>query len=135
MTDGNSRSQQESAEPQAGQPSGDVERARSWMYASVVLMGLCLWRLGDHAFDSFRQDEPTATEFQLVLDINKATTAQLIALPEIGPSLAKRIVQDRATNGDFQSTEELQRVRGIGPATLRAIKPLLTVSTGDGLNR
>nr|WP_249068590.1 ComEA family DNA-binding protein [Modestobacter muralis] len=51
-----------------------------------------------------------------LLDLNTATTADLDALPGIGPVLAQRIVDHRAEHGPFTSVEQLDDVSGIGPA-------------------
>ncbi|MCZ2828551.1 helix-hairpin-helix domain-containing protein [Modestobacter sp. VKM Ac-2986] len=51
-----------------------------------------------------------------LLDLNTATTADLDALPGIGPVLAQRIVDHRAEHGPFASIEQLDDVSGIGPA-------------------
>lgn len=42
------------------------------------------------------------------------------ALPGIGPALAERILLDRQQNGDFHSLSALRRVRGVGPARIKA---------------
>ncbi len=55
------------------------------------------------------------------LSINRATQAQLEALPGIGPTLAARIVAGRP----YARVEELDAVKGIGPATLRRLTPLV----------
>lgn len=52
------------------------------------------------------------------LDINRASAADLEALPGIGPALAARIVAHRAAHGPFTSVEDLLAVGGIGPKTL-----------------
>lgn len=52
------------------------------------------------------------------IDLNTASADEIARLPRIGMSLAKRIVQDRATRGAFRSLEELDRVPGVGPALL-----------------
>jgi len=44
------------------------------------------------------------------------------ALPGIGPKIAERIENDRQKNGDFETLETLQRVRGIGPKTIERLK-------------
>jgi len=49
------------------------------------------------------------------IDLNRATAAELEALPGVGPALAGRIVADRAARGPFRSWSELERVSGIGP--------------------
>ncbi|HVZ93232.1 MAG TPA: helix-hairpin-helix domain-containing protein [Phycisphaerales bacterium] len=56
------------------------------------------------------------------IDINTTTAAELELLPRIGPALAKRIIEDRDENGPFESVDDLDRVRGIGPRTLDAIR-------------
>lgn len=48
------------------------------------------------------------------LDLNRATVAELEALPGIGPVLAKRIVDHREANGPFTSAGQLREVPGIG---------------------
>ena len=50
------------------------------------------------------------------LDINAASEAELTMLPGVGPGLARRIAEYRATNGPFQSVDDLQNVSGIGPS-------------------
>jgi competence protein ComEA len=54
--------------------------------------------------------------------INRASAQDLEALPGIGPSLAKRIVEERERAGPFRSPRDLLRVRGIGPKKQAAIQ-------------
>ncbi|MFK7992237.1 MAG: ComEA family DNA-binding protein [Sandaracinaceae bacterium] len=61
------------------------------------------------------------------LELNRANEADLRLLPRIGPTLAARIVQERTDHGCFTEVAELTRVRGIGPATLAQLAPLLSV--------
>ena len=60
------------------------------------------------------------------LDVDRASVSDWIRLPGIGPSLAARIVADRAAHGPFVAPEGLLRVPGIGPKTLEKIRPFLT---------
>ena len=55
------------------------------------------------------------------VDLNHASAEALEALPGIGPTLAGRIVADRAARGPFRRTADLDRVRGVGPALLRRL--------------
>ena len=57
------------------------------------------------------------------IDVNSATEQQLTALPRIGPALARRIVEDRAVSGEYSSLDDLDRVPGIGPRTIDALRP------------
>jgi competence protein ComEA len=62
-----------------------------------------------------------------LLNINSASAQELEALPAIGPVTAQAIVDYRTANGPFRSVEEIVKVKGIGPATLEKLKPLITV--------
>ena len=68
---------------------------------------------------------PTAAT---LLDLDTAPAESLERLPRIGPSLAKRIVADRDSLGPFGSLEGFQRVKGVGPAMIRAVAPYVTFS-------
>lgn len=61
------------------------------------------------------------------LNLNVATFQDLESLPGIGPSLAARIIDDRAKNGRFKRIDDLDRVKGIGPKLLERIRPFVTV--------
>ena len=66
------------------------------------------------------------------IDPNRASVAELVRLPGIGPSLAGRIVADRDQHGGFPSPEALLRVRGIGPKTLDRIRGFLSFPSPNG---
>jgi competence protein ComEA len=56
------------------------------------------------------------------LNPNALTAGEWEKLPRIGPSLAKRIITDRQQNGDFLSIHDLERVHGIGCATVKQLE-------------
>ena len=62
------------------------------------------------------------------LDLNRASAAELDALPGIGPVLAGRIVEHRNTHGPFRRVEELRAVRGVGPRLFERLHGRLRVS-------
>ena len=72
-------------------------------------------------------DGPMVTAPPPPVDLNRATTVELETLPGVGPTIATAIVDDRTRHGAFASVDELVRVRGIGPAKLEVIRPLVTV--------
>lgn len=61
------------------------------------------------------------------VDINRATVEELDTLPGVGPTTAQAIIDHRNRNGPFRSVEDLAKVRGIGPAKLAELRPLVTV--------
>ena len=56
---------------------------------------------------------------QAAVNINTANQTELESLPGIGPVKAKAILEYRKKNGGFKSVDELTRVDGIGPVTLK----------------
>lgn len=70
---------------------------------------------------------PQGTNPQGKVNVNTASESDLQALPGIGPSTAKKIVEDRASNGPFSSVDDLERVSGIGAKKLAAIADLVCV--------
>jgi competence protein ComEA len=62
------------------------------------------------------------------IDINRAESWLLEALPGIGEVTAQSIVDYRDQNGLFKRIEDLLEVSGIGEGTLNKIKDYITVS-------
>ena len=60
-----------------------------------------------------------------LLNINTASAAELQTLPNIGESIAQRIVNYRTQHGNFANIDALQNVRGIGAKTLEKLKPFV----------
>ena len=61
------------------------------------------------------------------VDLNKATAADLDALPGVGPATASKILDWRAKNGRFTRIEQLREVNGIGERRYAQLSPLVTV--------
>lgn len=61
------------------------------------------------------------------VNVNRANSEELQALPGIGPALAARIVESRRSEGPFRTIDELERVSGIGPVLLERLRPLVRV--------
>jgi competence protein ComEA len=61
------------------------------------------------------------------VNINTASQAELETLQGIGPAKAKAILDHRKKNGLFKSPDDLQKVSGIGPATVQKLRKDITV--------
>jgi len=69
---------------------------------------------------------PVAGAADRGIDLNRATAAELEALPGVGPVLAGRIVAYRDLHGPFTAVEDLLDVGGIGEAKLAAMRDAIT---------
>jgi competence ComEA-like helix-hairpin-helix protein len=98
------------------------------LFILVASMAACLfigWRFPTRSADS--ELLLRGVEF----DLNTATVQELSLVPGIGPTLAKRIVENRHRLGDFPTLESLQRVHGIGPRTTERVAAICVVKSED----
>lgn len=101
-----------------------------WTRALLAAFGVAL-ALTTFAPTSHAQRGPSSTASAEeapsgVVNIQTATADQLQLLPGIGPSKAEAIVAQRERRA-FRRVEDLMRVRGIGRATFRRLRSMLTV--------
>ena len=52
------------------------------------------------------------------INVNTATVEELQSLKGIGPALARKIIEYRTLNGPFETLNDLQAISGIGPLTI-----------------
>ncbi|HKR79617.1 MAG TPA: helix-hairpin-helix domain-containing protein [Nitrospira sp.] len=64
----------------------------------------------------------------IALDLNRASAQDFERLPGIGPVLAGRIIQYRASQGMFHDIEQLREVKGIGPKKFEQIRAHVAVA-------
>ncbi|MEO5902525.1 MAG: helix-hairpin-helix domain-containing protein [Gemmatimonadaceae bacterium] len=62
------------------------------------------------------------------IDLDIASGEQIESLRGIGPAMAKRIIADRDSLGPFGSLKEFERVRGIGPKLAAKLDSSVTFS-------
>ncbi len=116
-------------EPPARQPPW-LRRADQAILGSVGILSLvgltALWYLrGGAAGELVEYEQLPRGNLRFEIDINTAPWTELCELPRIGPALARRIIEQRQQQGPFRSSEDLLKVRGIGPKTLEGIRPYL----------
>ena len=70
---------------------------------------------------------PTASIEPCAIDVNRASAAELQALPGVGAARADAIVLERIRHGPFGGVRELQRVDGIGPELCERLVPFAAV--------
>lgn len=106
--------------------------SRSAQGAAALFLLLALFLLGWHAWSVQRWNcRPAILEadalFSPSIDLNQADRAQLLQLPHVGESLARRIEAYRSEHHGFHEVDELRRVNGIGPKTMEKLRPFVYV--------
>ena len=61
------------------------------------------------------------------LDLNHASADEISRLPGVGPSLARRIVEERDRRGRFESSDSLRGILRMGPKKCAALREHVTV--------
>ena len=62
------------------------------------------------------------------VDLDHASEREIETLPRVGPSLVHRIIAHRDSFGPYGSMQALRKVKGVGPATIERLTPLVTFS-------
>jgi competence protein ComEA len=111
-------------------PRGLLRRVDQAMVAGLTLAALvaiAAWWTAQGGWQGrlIEVDRQQPRVAHYVVDINQADWPELAQLPEIGETLARRIVESRERQGPFADHEQLLRVRGIGPRTLERMRPYL----------
>ncbi|MEM9177628.1 MAG: ComEA family DNA-binding protein [Myxococcota bacterium] len=104
--------------PRLGRSSGGFRNAFALLLVALFL--------------GFGSANARAAEPKAPLDLNVATAEQLEALPGIGEVKAAAILAVRAERGGFRSVDELESVRGIGPALLGKLRGQVKVGPPRG---
>lgn len=124
---------------------GILRRADQSLLAGLVFLGglaAAFWWVtsGGPRGGLVRWEELEPREARFLVDVNTAEWPELCQLPEIGETLARRMIEHREQQGPFRRPEDLMRVHGIGPKTVDLLRPFLDPeswpadSPADGLN-
>ena len=105
--------------------AGDQIAAATLLSLALAVIGLHHWWQGGLEGRLIEIERAAPRPAQYWVDINTGQMPDFLLLPEVGESLARRIVAEREANGPFRDHDDLRRVRGIGPKTLERIKPYL----------
>src|SRR5262245_55652695 len=103
-------------------------------FGRAAMVALALGAIASVPHEAEAQRRPTAPAASAeaapaegVGNIQTASSEELQRLPGIGPSKAQAIIEFRDRT-PFRRVEDILRVRGIGRATFRRLRPMLSVS-------
>ena len=69
-----------------------------------------------------KKNTPSTPKALTWVQFNEMNQSQLEEINGVGPVLAQRILEYRSAHGNFDSFEDLNKVKGIGPKLLEKIK-------------
>ena len=72
------------------------------------------------------------TEVNGTVCLNAADAEELTELPGIGETLSRLIIKERTENGPYYYAEDLEAVKGIGPATLEKFREMIDLTQEEG---
>ena len=99
---------------------GDINLARVLVDGEQIYVGYTPKIIGSSS-------SKKKSTYSGIININRATKAELDSLSGIGPVIAGRIITYRNQNGAFMTLEDLLKVSGIGTKTLERIRSRLTL--------
>jgi hypothetical protein len=103
-------------------------RPPAWLDADPLLQPFGRTGPADRAaqLDSILHPPPPPPREPAVVDPNRATREEWIALPGVGPVTADRIAAFLEGGRRFRRAEDLGQVRGIGPVRVERLRPWLS---------
>jgi competence protein ComEA len=113
--------------------------ALSLLIAGILLYLLIRYQISPAQISNPQPSNPLHSDELLdKLDPNTASASDLAALPNLGPAMARRILEDREqfqkqhpNQIPYRELKDLERIKGIGPATLENLRPYLRFPTSQ----
>lgn len=106
---------------------------RQWLL--LAAWALCVVGCAVRAFATGLLPPDPAAEPTLaphLVELDRASVAELQVLPGIGPARAEAIVLARVRWGPFRSRADLEAIDGLGPTTIDALLPHAVFAAPDG---
>ena len=88
--------------------------------AAIAVVSAAIWLVRDarNLSETFRPAEGS-----LIVNINTASSEELISVPGIGASRAAQIIAGRP----YATVDELAKIAGVGDKTLESLRPFVSV--------
>ncbi len=116
-------------------------KKQAWILIAItgmficVLIGIFIGRNMKHNYVHINDAPQTQTQNSTEdtqendgrININTATEQQLMLLPGVGETTAKKIIEYRTENNGFNTVEDIMNVSGIGEKKFAQMKPYIKV--------
>ena len=97
------------------------------IFAFFATLSVLIYFNRNYKYEDYTLEAKSLEKKQYQLNLNLATWQDFTTLPGIGEKTAKKITEDRDTNGRFEKVEDLRRVEGISLKKFESIKSYLTL--------
>ena len=94
---------------------------------TLILLAIAFAMPTTFSMAAAQQDTTSSQAITAKININNASQAELEEVPGIGPVTASKIKAYRDANGAFTQIDQLTNIKGIGNATLKKMKPYITI--------
>lgn len=108
-------------------PEAQARRARAAACLELLLLAALGWQILRGFRLAVEMHAAPAPPAPIVVDLMRDPAWRIALLPGIGIQRAWNIVRDRQSEPPYEFLEDLERIRGIGPATVRRIATTRTV--------
>lgn len=112
---------------------GDQAVAAMLTCFAFLAMGGYFWQQGGLSGRLVEIEQIPRRTAEFRVDVNAADWTELAQIPEIGETLARRIIDYRQAHGPYERAERLLDVPGIGPRTLDKMRPFLEFGAREPL--
>ncbi len=103
-----------------------------YFYLSIIILSISLsLYIYNNSKKNYGSIEKVKKQEIIKININTAKGEDLIQIPGIGEKLAKSIIEYRNKNGDFESIDELLKIKGIKEKKLNSIKEFIYVQSNS----
>jgi competence ComEA-like helix-hairpin-helix protein len=104
------------------------EKEQTRIQSLAFLMSICICAAASTGFVFWNVDAARNGE-KVVLDgkvnPNTDTAVSIARLPSLGVKKAEAVVEYRQNGNVFERADDLDKVKGIGPATVESVRPYL----------
>jgi len=104
-----------------------VKKSAFWLLVSFLVLGNLTAWPLEVRAQAVGGGAKPAMAIQQPVSINQASLEELEQVKGIGPALAERIISYRDANGKFKSVDQIKEVKGIGEAKFAKIKEQITL--------
>lgn len=97
------------------------------LFSFFTVLSVLIYLTKNYQYEKYVLVEKTNEKKVYLINLNLATWHDFASLPGISDNLAKKIIENRTSNGRFNEVNEIMRVKGVGKKRFDQIEEYLTL--------